>query len=132
VSNIERASLLCRNCGEEALHELAYAGNILARTTCCNCGFASHRDVSRQYLRDLERRLRDKPRRMLRRFRRHPVAYSLYVVRHLATKPVSMLEEVSLAAHSRTRNAARGQCESPLSRGSAAPAKSCSDAEKQN
>jgi hypothetical protein len=110
MSNVERASLLCRNCGEEAPHELAYAGNILACAKCCNCGYAAERDVSKQYLRDLERRLRDKPRRMLRRFRRHPVAYSLLVVKQLATKPVHMWEEASLAAHSRSRRSSKRSC----------------------
>ncbi|QUH04128.1 hypothetical protein HUO13_27975 [Saccharopolyspora erythraea] len=133
MSNIERASLLCRNCGEEAPHELTYAGNVLACTTCCNCGFASRRDVSRQYVKDLERRVRAKPRRMLRRFRRHPVAYSLSVVRGLATKPVDMWGEINLAAHSRTRRAARRQCEGETSRGNiAASREPRGDVERQS
>lgn len=112
MRNIERASLLCRKCGEEATHELTYAGNLLAHTTCCNCGHASHRDVSKRYARDLERRVRAKPRRMLRSFRRHPLAYSLTVVRGLTTKPVDIWHEINLATHGKSKRNARQQCRS--------------------
>jgi hypothetical protein len=131
MSNVERAGLLCRKCGEEAAHELTYAGNLLASTTCCNCGHTSHRDVSKQYMKDLERRVRAKPRRMLRRFRRHPVAYSVYVVRQLATKPFDMWSEVAVANHSRAGEGARRQCRGGVGRQSGGPSgASCSGAEK--
>jgi hypothetical protein len=104
VSTTEHATLLCGSCRENASHELAYAGRLLVYARCENCGHTAERDVSKRYLKDLELRIRTKPRRMLHRLRRHPLPFTLSLPKQIAAKPLRMWEEASLVLHHRTRH----------------------------
>lgn len=96
MSTRENAVLLCQNCGEEADHELAYAGRLLVATECRACGHTTERDVRGRYLADLRQRVATKPFRMLRRFVRHPLGFTRTLPHTTLRKPSELLEEVRL------------------------------------
>ena len=69
------ATLECAHCKAETLHELAYAGRLLASTTCTVCRTQVSHDADSlriAYVKDLEHRIKTKPFRMWRRFWRNP------------------------------------------------------------
>ncbi|WP_199430205.1 hypothetical protein [Qaidamihabitans albus] len=96
MGNVEHATLRCHHCGQETRHELAYAGRLLVVTSCTRCGESIERDVRGRYLADLRQRMLSKPRRMLRRFRRHPVGFTTSLPRTTVLKPWELVEEVRL------------------------------------
>lgn len=98
VGTVEQVTLTCNSCGQNATHELAYAGRLLVSSTCTACGHAIERDVRERYVADLRHRVASKPRRMLRRFRRHPLSYVCSIPRAVATKPLEVLAELRLVA----------------------------------
>ena len=63
----------------EHLHEVTYAGRLLASTLCSNCGHRIAKDLAglrRAYIADVEHRILTKPGRMLRRVIHHPVSFA--------------------------------------------------------
>ena len=93
--------LTCNNCGLEAVHELDYAGRILVRSVCTNCGYVTRRrddDLWDAYLHDIEQRVASKPFRMWRRFRRHPLEYGLGLPASVLAKPLRICRELRLVA----------------------------------
>lgn len=91
--------LTCENCGREAIHELEYAGRILVRSTCTNCGHETQRredDLWNRYIHDIEQRVVSKPLRMWKRFRHHPVEYGLGLPASVLAKPLRMYRELRL------------------------------------
>jgi hypothetical protein len=109
MSTRENAVLLCRNCGEETGHRLAYAGRILVISECQNCGHTIERDVRSRYLADLRQRVATKPFRMLRRFVRHPLGFTSSLPRTTVRKPSELLDEVRLVWGHGRRNTHRGE-----------------------
>ncbi|MQA10614.1 MAG: hypothetical protein GEU98_19085 [Pseudonocardiaceae bacterium] len=93
---VEQVTLTCQRCGADSTHELAYAGRLLVTSTCTECGHTIERDVRDRYVADLRHRVASKPRRMLRRFRRHPVSYACSLPRAVASKPLDVLSELRL------------------------------------
>jgi len=117
--SVYRAGLMCRVCRDVELHELRYAGRILAASTCLRCGAVvkhDEGDLRKAYLRDLESRLRTKPHRMVKRAVRHPAKFIGHLPSAIIHKPLSLLEEAkplvgSLAERARLlgrANQARG------------------------
>lgn len=96
VGTVEQVTLTCQRCGANATHELAYAGRLLVSSTCTACGHTIERDVRDRYVADLRHRVASKPRRMLRRFRRHPLSYACSLPRAVAAKPLGVLAELRL------------------------------------
>jgi hypothetical protein len=94
MHNIHRAVLTCGHCGADAVHEITYAGRLLAATRCTRCCHTIRAAIARDYLRDLKHRIGTKPIRMLRRARRDPVRYACSLPRSVATKPIKLLEEL--------------------------------------
>jgi len=103
MERIQHASFVCASCLQECDHEVAYAGRLVAAFKCSNCGTQVDIQVADDYLPDVGRRLASKPRRMMRRFRKHPLGYTLSLPRAVATKPLEVLAEVRLAIASRTK-----------------------------
>jgi PHP family Zn ribbon phosphoesterase len=101
MGNLEHAALACPRCGLETQHELAYAGRLLVVTTCTRCGHTIERDVRARYLADLRQRLVSKPRRMLRRFRKHPLGFASSLPRTVSAKPLELISEVKLVWRAR-------------------------------
>ncbi len=88
--------LECSNCGGEHLHELTYAGRLLASSVCSYCGFRVEHDLGdlrREYVHDVEQRLLTKPRRMAQRALHHPVSYLAMLPVAVLTKPAKVLAE---------------------------------------
>jgi len=97
MDHVHTALLACHECSGEHLHEATYAGRLLAATVCSNCGHTVAKDLPglrRAYLADVEHRVRTKPRRMLRRVIRHPVAFALDLPGALLVKPAKMEAEL--------------------------------------
>ena len=97
MDHVHTALLACHECSGEHLHEVTYAGRLLASTVCSNCGHTVARDLPglrRAYLADVEHRVRTKPRRMLRRVIRHPVSFALDLPGALLVKPAKMEAEL--------------------------------------
>jgi len=97
MDHVHTVLLACHECGGEHLHEVTYAGRLLASTVCSNCGHTVAKDLRglrRAYLADVEHRVRTKPRRMLRRVIRHPVAFALDLPGALLVKPAKMEAEL--------------------------------------
>jgi C4-type Zn-finger protein len=97
MDNVHIVTLGCSQCHGEHLHEVTYAGRLLASTVCSNCGHRIAKDLAglrRAYLADVEHRVRTKPRRMLRRVIRHPVAFALDLPGALLVKPAKMEAEL--------------------------------------
>jgi hypothetical protein len=97
MDHVHNAVLACHHCDGEQLHEVTYAGRLLAAAVCSNCGHTIAKDLPqlrRAYLTDVEHRVRTKPRRMLRRVIRHPVAFALDLPGALLVKPAKMEAEL--------------------------------------
>ena len=97
MDHVHTVLLACHECGGAHLHEVTYAGRLLASTVCSNCGHTVAKDLPglrRAYLADVEHRVRTKPRRMLRRVIRHPVAFALDLPGALLVKPAKMEAEL--------------------------------------
>jgi C4-type Zn-finger protein len=97
MDNVHNVLLACHHCSGEHLHEVTYAGRLLASTVCSNCGYRIAKDLPglrRAYIADVEHRVRTKPRRMLRRVIRHPVAFALDLPGALLVKPAKMEAEL--------------------------------------
>jgi hypothetical protein len=97
MDNVHIVVLACRHCHGEHLHEVTYAGRLLAYTVCSSCGHTIAKDLPelrRAYIGDVEHRVLTKPRRMLRRVIRHPVAFGLDLPRALLVKPAKMEAEL--------------------------------------
>jgi hypothetical protein len=97
MDHIHIVVLACHNCHGEHLHEVTYAGRLVASTVCSNCGHTIAKDLPelrRAYISDVEHRVRSKPRRMLRRVIRHPVAFALDLPGALLVKPAKMEAEL--------------------------------------
>jgi predicted RNA-binding Zn-ribbon protein involved in translation (DUF1610 family) len=91
------ATLTCTSCGKEVAHELRYAGRLLVSTTCSDCGYVlrhEERHLLVAYVHDLEQRLSSKPRRMLTRAARDPVAFTCSLPAAVVAKPLRMLQEL--------------------------------------
>ena len=97
MDNVYIVTLGCHQCHGEHLHEVTYAGRLLASTLCSNCGNTVAKDLPglrRAYIADVEHRVRTKPRRMLRRVIRHPVSFALDLPGALLVKPAKMEAEL--------------------------------------
>ena len=89
--------LSCERCHGEQLHEVTYAGRVLASTVCSNCGHAIAKDLielRRAYLADIERRVLTKPFRMLRSAVHHPVLFARALPGAVLVKPAKMEAEL--------------------------------------
>jgi hypothetical protein len=96
-TNVHRVELTCQACHQLAVHELTYAGRILASSRCTACGrLVQHEehDLRTAYLHDLEQRLLSKPGRMARRALRHPMRYAASLPAAMMRKPAKMLAEL--------------------------------------
>jgi hypothetical protein len=96
MAELTHTELRCVRCGVPTEHELAYAGRLLVTSRCLRCGEQIARDVRRRYVADLGGRIRSKPRRIVRRLRRHPVGFTATLPRTAALKPFRVLDEVRL------------------------------------
>ena len=97
MDHVHLVVLACQHCRAEHLHEVTYAGRLLASTVCSNCGLTIAKDLPdlrRAYIADVERRVRTKPRRMLQRVIRHPVAFAKDLPGALLTKPGKLEAEL--------------------------------------
>jgi uncharacterized protein YbaR (Trm112 family) len=97
MDHVHIVVLACPHCHGEHLHEVTYAGRLLASTVCSNCGHTIAKglpELRRAYITDVEHRVRTKPRRMLRRVIRHPVAFALDLPGALLVKPAKMEAEL--------------------------------------
>jgi hypothetical protein len=87
----------CDNCQGEHLHEVTYAGRVLAATVCGNCGHRlakNLRVLRRAYLTDFEHRVLTKPLRMLRSAVEHPRVFARELPGAVLTKPVRIGAEL--------------------------------------
>jgi hypothetical protein len=90
------ADLSCEVCGRVTDHELRYAGRLLEATRCTVCGTqveVTPRAMVPAYARDLEQRVTSKPGRMVRRFARDPVGYTMRLPWAIARQPVKLVRE---------------------------------------
>jgi hypothetical protein len=97
MDHVHIVVLACHHCDGEHLHEVTYAGRLLAATVCSNCGHRIAKDLPelrRAYITDVEHRVLTKPRRMLRRVIRHPVAFALDLPGALLVKPAKLEAEL--------------------------------------
>jgi hypothetical protein len=97
TDNVHRVELTCHSCHQLVVHELTYAGRILASSRCTACGEVvrhEETDLRAAYLHDLEQRLRSKPARMVRRALRHPMRYARSLPAAIVTKPAKMIAEL--------------------------------------
>lgn len=95
--SVYQVALSCSRCGDKELHELRYAGRVLASSTCMTCGHVVRHDegdLRKAYLRDLSQRVRSKPVRMVRRALHHPVRFLAGLPGSIAAKPARLAEEV--------------------------------------
>lgn len=92
-----RVELTCSTCHRSAVHELHYAGRLLASTRCTNCGHEVRHapdDLRAAYLHDLEQRLLTKPVRLARRMVRHPVSFLVHLPGAVLRQPVKLAAEL--------------------------------------
>jgi hypothetical protein len=97
MDHVHSVVLACHQCHGEHLHEVTYAGRLLASTICANCGHTIAKDLPglrRAYIADVEHRVVTKPRRMLRRVIHHPVAFACGLPGALLLKPAKMEAEL--------------------------------------
>ena len=95
--NVHRVVLQCHECHEVAVHELTYAGRILAESRCTACAARvrhEESDLRTAYLHDLEQRLLSKPARLARRAAQHPVRFAVSLPGALIRQPGKMLAEL--------------------------------------
>jgi hypothetical protein len=92
-----RVELTCTACHRTTVHELHYAGRLLASTRCTNCGHEVRHaadDLRTAYLHDLEQRLLTKPIRLARRMARHPVRFLVHLPGAVLRQPVKLAAEL--------------------------------------
>lgn len=92
----QQAELRCESCRRVTDHDLRYAGRLLESVRCTVCGSQvelSQRALLPAYVQDLEQRLASKPRRMLHRASKDPVAFALSLPLAIARQPVKFLRE---------------------------------------
>ena len=97
MDDIHRVELVCDSCRQRTVHELRYAGRLLASSRCTSCGYRmrhEEQDLRAAYVQDLEQRLLSKPGRMVRRAIRHPVRFAASLPGAVLTKPAKMLAEL--------------------------------------
>jgi hypothetical protein len=97
MNHVHLVVLGCDHCQGEHLHEVRYAGRLLASTVCSNCGHRLAKDLStlrRAYLTDFERRLLTKPLRMLRSAFDHPRLFARELPGAVLTKPAKIGAEL--------------------------------------
>jgi hypothetical protein len=97
MNEVHLVVLGCDSCRGEHLHEIRYAGRVLASTVCGNCGHRMAKDLSvlrRAYLSDFEHRVLTKPLRMLRSAVDHPVLFARELPGAVLTKPVKIGAEL--------------------------------------
>lgn len=95
--NVHRVVLQCQDCHQVSMHELAYAGRILATSRCIACGHTvrhEESDLRTAYLHDLEQRLLTKPVRLARRATRHPVRFAVSLPAAVLRQPGKLLAEL--------------------------------------
>lgn len=121
MEQIQHASLVCASCLQECDHEVTYAGRLVAAFKCSNCGTQVNIQVADDYFPDVGRRLASKPRRMMRRFRKHPLGYTLSLPRAVAHKPGEVLSEVRRAIASRPGTQHESAASTPIDRSAEGP-----------
>ena len=94
---MHRVVLECCECRQVGVHELTYAGRILAVSRCTACGATVRHeegDLRTAYLQDLEHRLLSKPARLVRRAARHPVRFAVSLPGAVLRQPGKLLAEL--------------------------------------
>ncbi len=74
-SGKQEVVLRCGVCGKEGLHELHYAGRLLASAKCKSCGTVMRhtpRELRKTYIKDLQDRVATKPHRLVKRLIMEP------------------------------------------------------------
>lgn len=99
--SVQESFLRCTSCGQDAGHEVVYAGRFVTQIECSHCGARTSLDVSEDYLPDLRERISSKPRRLASVFRDHPVSATTSMPGRLLSKPLRMLEELRTVLRSR-------------------------------
>ena len=97
MNHVHLVVLGCDHCQGEHLHEVRYAGRVLASTVCSNCGHGLAKDLAelrRAYLTDIEQRVLTKPLRMLRSAVHHPVVFARDLPGAVLTKPAKIGAEL--------------------------------------
>jgi hypothetical protein len=97
MDNVHNALLVCRHCHGNHLHEVTYAGRLLASTVCANCGHTIAKSLPglrRAYLGDIEHRVMTKPLRMLRRAVHHPLLFARGLPGAVLAKPARLEDEL--------------------------------------
>jgi hypothetical protein len=97
MDHVHIVVLACNHCNGEHLHEVTYAGRLLAATLCSNCGHQIAKDLPglrRAYIADVEHRVLTKPWRMLRRAVHHPVSFARGLPAAVLVKPARMEAEL--------------------------------------
>lgn len=92
-----RVELDCARCGMSTVHEVAYAGRILVRSTCTRCGATVRREgpeLRSTYLHDLEHRLVTKPGRLLVRALRQPATFARTLPGAILRQPAKLAAEI--------------------------------------
>jgi hypothetical protein len=96
MDHVHSVVLACHHCDGEHLHEVTYAGRLLASTVCSNCGHTIAKDLPglrRAYIADVEHRVLTKPRRMLRRVMHQPLSFARGLPGAVLLKPAKMEAE---------------------------------------
>jgi hypothetical protein len=97
MEHLHLVVLTCANCQGEQLHEVVYAGRLLARTVCSNCGHELAKDLPnlrRAWVSDVEHRVLTKPMRMLRQAIDHPLSFARALPGAVLTKPARLEHEL--------------------------------------
>jgi len=97
MEHVHLVVLNCANCQGEQLHEVVYAGRLLAATVCSNCGHEIAKDLPtlrRAYVSDVEHRVLAKPMRMLRAAIGHPWSFARALPGAVITKPAKLEHEL--------------------------------------
>ena len=93
---IEQTELMCAVCNQDTVQQVNYAGRLLTHVTCTECGTVVRFDTGRlteDYVADLHMRIRTKPRRLLRRARKHPLDFISTLPGAIARQPGKLLRE---------------------------------------
>ncbi|MGC7095322.1 hypothetical protein ACPZ19_11695 [Amycolatopsis lurida] len=96
MSTVEHVALTCPRCHTETRHDVVYAGRLVVAVTCTECGESLERDIRSLYLADLRQRVATKPKRMLRRFRKHPLRFARSLPKTVPAKPLELISEIRL------------------------------------
>ena len=106
MTDVHHAVLRCHRCGNDAPHEVRYAGRLFLGTRCERCRFQVDAADPHRYFVDLRHRVTTKPVRMLRRLCDNPARFMLTLPGAAASKPFKLLHELAsvfLAAHPEQR-----------------------------